>query len=153
MKRTPTGMIGLAALCAVPLVALTTAATSHEGVKNAAVKARMDLMQEVRAAISVVGGMAQGKVEFDPDKAATAAAALADASGRVPGAFMANETDPKSEAAPAIWQNWDDFVAKAEAMETAARALDTGSLDSLRAGMGAVGGTCGACHKAYRVEK
>lgn len=42
-----------------------------------------------------------------------------------PGLFEANETDPKSEALPEIWTNFDDFVAKAAELETIATGFST----------------------------
>ena len=60
-------------------------------------------------------------------------------------------SDPASEAKPEIWTNWEDFVAKANALSTAATALDVASADSIKAGMGAIGGTCKGCHTTYRV--
>lgn len=140
------------ALTGVCVALLATTAIGHEGVKNAAVKSRMDLMQEIRAAIGVLGGMAQGKTAFDAQDAARAKATLSETATRIAPAFQANEMDPKSESSPEIWQNWQDFVAKADAMQDAASALETDTLDDLRAGIGRLGGTCSACHKAYRIE-
>jgi cytochrome c556 len=65
--------------------------------------------------------------------------------------FTNNPEDPGSEAKPEIWTNWDDFVAKGKALSDAAAALDTSSVESIGAGMGALGGACKACHTAYRI--
>ena len=59
-----------------------------------------------------------------------------------------------SRALPALWENMPDVMSKASDLATAATAMETAAgtdLASLQAGMGAVGGACGACHKAYRV--
>ena len=58
-----------------------------------------------------------------------------------------------SYALPAIWTAQDDFVVKIGDLNTAAAVFQTAAatdLDSLKAGMGALGGACGACHKVYR---
>ncbi|NCV11714.1 MAG: cytochrome c [Rhodobacteraceae bacterium] len=65
--------------------------------------------------------------------------------------FEANETDPKSEALPAIWENWDTFVEMADDLTFAAEGLDTTSLDGMRGGLGNIGASCGACHKKFRM--
>lgn len=132
---------------------IATAALAHSGVKNEAVKARMMLMGQIKDATGVIGGMAQGKVAFDAEQAAAARDALLAASQKVPDAFKANETDPKSESAETIWTDWDGFLAEATAMQNATAALQTASLDDLRAGIGAIGKSCGGCHKTYRIDK
>ena len=74
---------------------------------------------------------------------------VAEAGRHVPAQFEVQDLSAPSEALPAIWENWDDFVAKSEAM---VRAADVAPADlaELRAGLGAVGRTCSACHEAYR---
>lgn len=138
------------ALCA----ALTAgAAFAKDGVTNPAVKARMDAMQTIRVNMATLGDMAQGKAAFDEAAATAAKTALAAAAADTIKLFEAKEDDPVSEGAPAIWENYPDFTAKAESLVTAAEAIDTASLDGIRAGMGAVGGTCKSCHELYRAKK
>jgi cytochrome c556 len=58
-----------------------------------------------------------------------------------------------SYALPAIWTSGDDFVAKIAALNTAAATLVASAgtdVEGVKAGLGAVGGACSACHKAYR---
>jgi cytochrome c556 len=64
-----------------------------------------------------------------------------------------NEADPNSRALPAIWTNFPDVAAKGKALADAAVAMQAAAgkdLDSLRAAMGPLGASCGACHKVYR---
>ena len=129
-----------------------TPAFAHEGVKNPAVKARMILMKEVKTSFGQIGQMAKGAVAFDAQNAQAAKARLLKASQAVVDKFQANETDPLSQAAPAIWKNWDDFVAKSTALEAAIEVLDVSDLATLRGGMRAIGGECMACHKAYKTD-
>lgn len=124
-----------------------------EGVENEAVKARIMLMDGVKTATGTLGGMAKGEMAFDADKAAEARAALIEHAANIPAVFEAQEMDPKSTALPAIWENWADFEMKAKAMGAAAEELDASELEWLQAGMGALGGSCQACHKEYRVKK
>ncbi|WP_158585670.1 c-type cytochrome [Pseudooceanicola sediminis] len=131
---------------------LTGAALANAEVSNPAVKDRMDLMGTIRGSFAVLGGMAQGKVDFDADKATSAQATLVEAAAKIPAKFEPNEADPESEALPAIWENWDDFVDHAAALETAAAALDPSSLETVKAGVGKIGASCGGCHQTYRMK-
>jgi cytochrome c556 len=142
----PRPRLALAALGLVAAGAVAAVAAS-----NPAVVARQELMKAQGAAARTLGQMAQGAAPFDAEAAAAARAALIDTAGRIAAVFEANETDPESKAKPEIWTNWEDYVAKADALKAAAEALDVSSLEALQAGMGAVGGACGACHQAYRL--
>lgn len=126
----------------------------HSGVKNAAVKARMDGMGAIADQTKILGGMAKGALPFDPAKAQAAARAITAEAGRIPALFEAAESDPKSEALPVIWENWDDFQAKADGLARAAEAMDgVGTLEALRAAMPGLGQSCKACHRDYRIAK
>ena len=114
------------------------------------VKAWQELMDANAGAAKVLGGMAGGKAAFDPAAAAAARETLIADAKKIPELFKTQATDPKSAAKPEIWANWSDFEAKAKALEDAVTAMDASSLDGVKAGMDAVGGACGACHKAYR---
>ncbi|MFT6452395.1 MAG: cytochrome c556 [Halocynthiibacter sp.] len=133
------------------LAIFASGANAHEDVKNETVKARMMAMSAIGGAMKTVGGMAQGKVAFDAEAAAAAVAVMEAQSAKVPALFEAQEGDPKSEAKPEIWTNWDDFVAKSNALNAAAKAADTSSVEALGASLGALGGACKACHTAYRL--
>lgn len=139
-------------LVAAGAFALTgSALVAHENVKNPAVKARMDLMTGIGAGMKTLGDMAKGQVDFDAAAAQAAVDAIATAAAQIPAAFEAQEIDPKSDAADAIWENWDDFVTKSEALATAAGGTTITDAGSLGAAMGAIGGTCGACHRGYKL--
>lgn len=128
-------------------------ALAHGGVKNAAVKARMDLMVAVKEATAVLGGMAKGSLAYDAAQAEVARAALEDHASQIAPLFKAEETDPKSEALPTIWTDWDGFTGAAEAMQVATANMDVTDMEGLRSGLGAIGRTCKACHTDYRIEK
>lgn len=140
-------------IVAVGAILTASAALAHSGVKDPNVKARMDLMGEVKASMGVLGGMAKGKMAFDAEKAAMAKDSLIQSAQGIASAFEVNAMDPKSESLPAIWENWDDFTAKASAMEAAVSALDVSSAEGIQGGLRSVGGSCGGCHKTYRIDK
>ncbi|NNE89300.1 MAG: cytochrome c [Silicimonas sp.] len=129
-----------------------SAAIAHEGVKNAAVKARMDAMSGIGAEMKTLGQMAKGQTAFDPGAAKAAAAAIAEHAASTPALFEANADDPKSEARAEIWENFADFTAKSRELEQIATNLSTSIATEadLSAAMKSLGANCQACHKAYR---
>ncbi len=62
----------------------------------------------------------------------------------------------KSEALPAVWEDWDGFTAKADELGSAADALasglDSGDPDWKGAFQG-VSDACKACHQDFRAKK
>ncbi|MDB2369009.1 cytochrome c [Octadecabacter sp.] len=133
-------------------------ADSHADV-DPAVKARQAHMQLYSFNLGILGGMAQGKIDYDADAAQTAADNLAAMAGIDETAYWVAGTDNASIdgtiALPAIWDNMDDFIAKQEAIKTASLAMAdvAGSgLEGLQGAMGDLGGTCSACHREYRAR-
>lgn len=139
------------ALCAALVLAAGAAIAQEKEPQNPAVKARVEVMHAVRANTGILGDMASGKAAFDAAKAEAAKAALAAAAADIAPKFEAQETDPASEAKPEIWANFADFTAKAKSLEEAATMVDASSAETLKAGMGAIAGTCKACHSIYRM--
>lgn len=138
--------------------ALATALTLFAGIAFAEVEAtdplviaQKDLMKSFGGAAKALGGMASGEVAYDATAAAAAKATLVAGSADIHVKFEKAGSDPASEAKPEIWTNWDDFVAKATALNAAATALDVASADGIKAGMGAIGGACKDCHTSFRV--
>ena len=129
-----------------------TVAIAHQGVQNPAVKARMDGMSAIAENLKVIGSMAKGEKDFDAEAARIAAAAIAKHAADTPHLFEANETDPKSEALPVIWEKFGDFTAKATQLETIARELSVSiaGREDLKLALAALGQNCKACHSAYR---
>lgn len=143
---------------AAPVAALAMAAALAASVASAkedptdpTVKARVAVMATIGKNAKVLGDMAGGKAPFDAAAAASAKAEILAAMANIAPKFEPQASDPNSEAKPEIWTNWADFVSKAEAAKTAASALDVSSLDTVKGGMGALGGACKACHSDYRL--
>ena len=136
---------------ALVAMVLSGAAINAHSVENPVVQKRMEVMKEIKSAIGVLGGMAKGKIAFDVVAATAAQTTLIEQSELVATTFEANETDPKSEALPSIWENWDTFVDMADDLTFAAEGLDVTSLDGVRGGLGNIGASCGACHKKFRM--
>ncbi|WP_108484990.1 c-type cytochrome [Oceaniglobus ichthyenteri] len=144
MKSTLAALIALGVVATVP----QAFAESHAD----PVAARMELMKDVGAQTKILGTIA--KADFDADAVQAAASALHADAQQIPAKFEANEMTEKSEALPAIWENFDDFKDKAMALEVAAKsAMDATDTATLGAAMGQIGGACKACHEDYRLKK
>lgn len=129
---------------------VATAALAHQGVKNEAVMARMMLMEKIGKATKTLGEMAKGETEFNSETANAAARRIAEHAVDIGPLFEARESDPKSEALPAIWENYNDFTAKADELARVATEIDVESRADLRNAMKELGGTCRSCHADYR---
>lgn len=113
--------------------------------------ARQELMKLVGMNTGILGKMAGGETPYDAAAAEGAKAALIDAAAKIEATFMEQGAeDPADKAKPEIWTNWDDFLVKAKALGDAAGAVDVASVESIGAGMGAIGGACKDCHTTYR---
>ncbi|MEO1538071.1 MAG: cytochrome c [Pseudomonadota bacterium] len=134
------------------LIFAGAAAVGHEGVKNPAVMARMNGMSAIASELKVIGEMAKGVTAFDAVQARAAAVAIAGHAAETPELFAAPESDPKSEALPAIWENFDDFTEKALELEAIAGDLSQtlNAREDLRPALQSLGENCSSCHKAYR---
>lgn len=121
------------------------------------VEMRHGLMLQMATDLGKVGAMAKEETPYDAAVAGKAAANIAAiASVLSMDQFPAGSEYQKaadSFALPAIWEKPDDFLQKIADLNTATAAFQTAAatdLDGLKAGMTALGGACGACHKAYR---
>ncbi len=127
------------------------AAFAHQGVKDPQVMARMDAMARIGAATKVLGEMAKGASPFDAEKAQAAARRIAEEAAQVPALFQPPATDPKSEALPAIWEQFDTFAELTRDMQEAALgATGIAEPDDLRPALRSLGATCTACHEDFR---
>jgi cytochrome c556 len=144
----------LSALCIAALVATGAYA---QGAGDAAVKARQGQFNVILLNLMTLGGMARGRVDFDAEVAQSAADSLVAVSMIHQSALWPEGTDHESysgttRAMPSIWTDREDFLAKFEAFGVAAKGLqaNAGSLDGIRANMGPLGASCGACHEVHR---
>ncbi|MEY8880065.1 cytochrome c [Donghicola sp. XS_ASV15] len=137
---------------AIVLLALGTAALAHSGVEDKHVMARMDVMKSIGDQMKIVGAMAKGQAAFDGNTANAAIGQIAQLSSQVPATFATPATDPKSEALPEIWTEWEQFEKLANDSEIAA-ASAVGTIatpEDLDTALRQIGVTCKACHSKYR---
>ena len=120
--------------------------------ENSGYVERSKLMQNIRLEFSVLARMSREKIEFDESLAESARLNLLKLAASTPAIFEDDDLPINSEALPAIWENWDDFVSKSEDLEFVLEGVDTSTLIDLRGSLGNVGAACGSCHQKYRMN-
>ena len=113
---------------------------------------RSKLMQNIRLEFSVLARMSREKIEFDESLAESARLNLLKLAASTLTIFEDDDLPINSEALPAIWENWDNFVSKSEDLEFVLEGVDTSTLIDLRDSLRNVGAACGACHQKYRMN-
>lgn len=136
------------------LIFLTIApvAFAHSGVKDQNVKERMMVMKAMADNTKIIGQMLKKKIAFDVNKAKLALERLSSLSLETPTVFAVNATDPKSEAKPAIWDEFDEFIKLSldlsETSKDLAGSVET--IDDLRPALKRISLGCKSCHSTYR---
>lgn len=149
-------------------VIITGQSLAHTGAMGI-VKERMDSMSTLGDYAKSVGDMLKGKQPFDLVAVEEAAQVFVDHGERIPKLFPDTEDSREStatEALPAIWGNWDEFVMLADKFTNDSQALLTVASD-LRDGSDSVDDqsravrtvffkaakNCSACHERFRLEQ
>jgi cytochrome c556 len=136
------GLLAISAVATVAQDAFVAPATPEK-----AVTLRKNLMRED-------GGILRGAADLTGAEAVAAMQTLQTNYSHIPALFPENSIVGESKALPAIWENWDAFVAIAKRGEDAAAAglaaAEAGDAAGYAAALQALGGTCGACHQQFR---
>ena len=142
----------LSKLLILIFITISSVALAHSGVKDKNVKERMMVMKEMANTTKIIGQMLKGKTSFDANEAKLALERLSSLSLKTPKVFMINASDPKSEAKPAIWDEFDEFtrLSKDLAETSILLAGSIDSIDDLRPALRGVSSGCKACHSRYR---
>lgn len=118
---------------------------------------RQSLMKENNNNAVAIVRMMRGLAPFNAAKVDAAFAQWAETAQKLPAQFPPDsKTGQKSRAAPAIWDNKQDFDAKAAAFGKAVaenRAKARNSLDDLKLAFAPVNDACDNCHKGYRLSQ
>ena len=83
--------------------------SAHDGATGV-VKQRMEAMSDMGDAMKAMASMVKGKQAFEPALFIQSGETIAEHSDMMPKLFPAGSMVGKSEALPAIWQQWDDWV-------------------------------------------
>ena len=136
----------------VVLITASSIVFAHSGVKDKNVKERMMLMKEMANNTKTIGQMLKGKTPFDANEVKLALERLSSLSLETPKVFKINASDPKSEARPAIWDEFDEFtrLSKDLAETSLVLAGSINSFEDLRPALKGVSSGCKACHRQYR---
>ena len=126
-----------------------------------AVKARQGNMQLRAWYIGTLGGMAKEKIPYDAEKAQAAADNLLavinlDSSGQWPQGSDSKAMPGKSWAKVEAWTTYPESAEKGKVMKAAATAMAAAAgngLGELQGAIGALGKSCGGCHKPFRQKK
>ena len=136
------------------LISLTisSVAFAHSGVKDKNVKERMMVMKEMAGNTKIIGQMLKGKTSFDANQVKLALERLSALSLETPKVFTINATDPKSEAMPNIWDEFDEFtkLSKDLAETSIVLANSVENPEDLRPALKRISSGCKACHSRYR---
>lgn len=118
---------------------------------------RQELMKKVGKAAGALGGIAKGEKPYDAEIVKASLTTISETVKVFPDHFPAgSETGMETEASPKIWENMDDFKAKAAKLGSDTDAV-LAQLPADQAGVGAamgiLGKDCGSCHEIYRLKK
>ena len=125
------------------------------------VKYRKNIMKAIGSHISVIASNVKGKVVIESDIIPHAKALyLSISSINIEKTFPSNTStndNLKTRALPAVWEKPNEFtlamnnsVKKADELLSAAETKD---IKLIAKALGALGKSCGACHKTFRKEK
>lgn len=144
------------ALAACVLGASLAVSAADERMENA-VEARQGLLKVVRAYFGPMAGMARGDIPYDAERMRDGAHHVKELASMLPYLFRGDTrgSGVETDALDGIWENMDDFRAKAEDLEAAATELEAAVAEGRSAAIAAfrnTGGKCKACHDEYRAE-
>ncbi|WP_120505446.1 c-type cytochrome [Sulfitobacter mediterraneus] len=110
-------------MVAFSLTTLGLAAFAHSGATGV-MKERMDAMGEMGDAMKRLTPMMRGQTAYDPDVVRNAADTMIGHAGtQMTELFPEDSNGAPSEALDAIWEDWEEFAALAEALRTSAEGM------------------------------
>jgi cytochrome c556 len=159
VKAVSTGALVLASAVMLSVTAQDAPPPTPEQIAASSTATRQAVFKLLSFNMAPINGMARNTVEFDAALAERNALRVAALAPMIAEVFAVNDTrnfPVTTEALPIIWDNMDDFTAKAAALEEAARTFAAVAAGGDRAAtIGAIrafGSTCGNCHREYRVD-
>ena len=151
MKRSATAVVVALAL------GVTAGVVFAQAKPETMVKQRQSVMTLQGKYFGPMAAMAQGKAPYNADVVKRNAAYLDNLSRMAWDGFDASTKDTKSAALPAIYEQTDKFKEAASRLENEAHKLwevsQRGDEAAVKAQIGAVGKSCGACHNDFRQKQ
>jgi cytochrome c556 len=139
------------------LAACSGGGTDPEAPGFAAYKHRDSVMHLLAEKTLVINGMAREEIELDEAEFVAATRHLAALSEMMLEGFEDQTLVAESRTEPAVWENWDDFESKANALVDAAndlaQAAASGGFEAARGSVQDTVSNCGSCHRAYRAPE
>lgn len=158
-KAVSAGALLLASVVMLSATAQDAPPPTPEQIAASSTATRQAVFKLLAFNLAPINGMARNTVEFDAALAERNALRVAALAPMIAEVFAVNDTRSfpvTTEALPIIWDNMDDFTAKAVALEEAAKTFAAVAAGGDRAAtIGAIrafGSTCGNCHREYRVD-
>lgn len=141
---------------AVTLTALCLGFAAVAVAQESPQEKREQLMKQIGGAMGALGGIAKGEKPYDAGVVTTALTTISQNAKAFPDQFPEGSEGGESRAAPAIWQNMEDFRAKSEKLGSDADTV-LASMPGDQAGVGAalqtLAANCNGCHQNYRLSR
>lgn len=123
----------------------------------AATETRQGLLKVVGSYFGPIYAMVQGHIDFDGAVVQHNASKIAQLGEMLPDTFRMDTSgyDVETETLDGVWENMDDFKAKAATLVEKATALSAAGAQGAEAtamAFRATGGSCKACHDEYREQ-
>ena len=143
-------------LAAAAITLSATPASAQFAKPEDAIKYRQSSLSVMGTHFGRVAAMANGRIPFNAESAASNAA-IAESMSKLPWAgFVAGSDAGNTKAKPEIWSDAAKFKTAQDnmmaEMSKVALAAKGGNIDAIKAAVGAAGGTCKACHDSFRKE-
>lgn len=135
-------------LAAIAMTSVGLSALAHSGATGV-MKERMDAMGEMGEALKRLTPVMRGQTDYDPGVVRDAADTMIRHGGsEMTTLFPEGSNGAPSEALDAIWEDWDDFAALAQALRTSAEGMKLAADNGLAgpggmSGFGMMGGNGG----------
>lgn len=141
-------ILAVTALCLLGATAVVSAESQADN--------REATMKKVGRSMGGLAAIAKGEKEYDADVVKTSLTTIKESITVFPTYFPEGSEKDSEEASPKIWENKEDFEAKAAKLAADADAL-LAQLPADKAAVGAavgvLGKDCAACHESYRIKK
>lgn len=122
-----------------------------------AYEVRHSVMHLLEYNTRIINNMYRGETEVDEAAFLKATQNLAALAGMIYDGFDNQTIVPESRAKPDIWENWDDFKSKGDALIDGANALaqatETGGFEAAKSQVEGAVSTCNSCHRPYRASE